>query len=434
MAKTKPTVVPVWIPDNTTNIADPGAKATAGYDSTDPVPYGWLNYHLNRVGQWMQYANRQVDVHLYVNGAAGNDTTGDGSAALPYATVEKALTECGENSAAYIECVDATTQVITTDHDLKNQSVFIFLGGILRFNTKAEAGPTVGLCGFDMSKSAVTIVAAIEFASVGVGSTFNVVAAAFRPVAGKSTLNIFGTVKVTTGAGAIGSCYLVQNSAGNPSSIDLYLYGGGAYITTSSQNYIVDNAYGITLYAYGGDAAIDDTDYWVKTQTSTDTIWEIDFTKNVDTFASYACVSGLRQTGASQEVCQWIDYMGTVGAISVVHNANVAPATWTNRLNANTGNYHAVTTNSNSYSPNIAWTVTLTESTDYVTKCQIKQAASGIAGSKYAAAGAPLRYPFPARLEVEYIAASGDKCIFTPYVLQWGERNPGLVTNIESLK
>ena len=54
-ANNKPTQKPAWIPDNTTNITDPGSKATNGWLTGDTAPSQGFNWFWNRVSQWINY-------------------------------------------------------------------------------------------------------------------------------------------------------------------------------------------------------------------------------------------------------------------------------------------------------------------------------------------------------------------------------------------
>ena len=51
----KPTDKPEWIPDNTTNITDPGSKATNGWLTGDTAPSEAFNWFWNRTSQWIDY-------------------------------------------------------------------------------------------------------------------------------------------------------------------------------------------------------------------------------------------------------------------------------------------------------------------------------------------------------------------------------------------
>ena len=51
----KPTGKPEWIPDDTTNITDPGAKATNGWLSGDAAPSEAFNWFWNLASQWIDY-------------------------------------------------------------------------------------------------------------------------------------------------------------------------------------------------------------------------------------------------------------------------------------------------------------------------------------------------------------------------------------------
>jgi len=53
----KPTDKPEWIPDNTTNITDPGAKATNGWGDSgvEAAPSEAFNWFWNRTSQWIDY-------------------------------------------------------------------------------------------------------------------------------------------------------------------------------------------------------------------------------------------------------------------------------------------------------------------------------------------------------------------------------------------
>jgi len=429
MAKTKPTVVPVWIPDNATNIVDPGSKATNGYVFQDPLPSSYLNYHLNRVGQWMQYANRQVDVHLYINQATGNDTTGNGTVTTPYATLNKALTECGEGGVAIIEDtnVGASIHELTSDHTLKNQDIQIISsgGGItVRANTKAGGGGNIALRGFDMYNSTVTIVGAIEFGAIGAGETWDTVASMFRAGDGKSTVHVFGTLSVASSAGAIGQCYFVQNTTGVLATIDLWIY---ATITTSSRNYIFDSAVGTNLYAVGGDAAIDDTDYWIRTQTSVKPTYYFDFKKN----AAYS--SGLRRAAAggpesiTPKAIRGLPFDGSVCT------ADENNAAWATGIEAAASNFQSSSSAPAKVGKIMNITCTQAVSGNFIEGLTVEIDSGGLTGSVYEKEGRGLNMDIPFYLYVAYFGGA-DTCNFFPYMISKGERNPGLTTNVESLK
>jgi len=53
----KPTQKPAWVPDNSTNITDPGSKATYGWLSGDAAPSEAFNWFWNRVSQWIDYVD-----------------------------------------------------------------------------------------------------------------------------------------------------------------------------------------------------------------------------------------------------------------------------------------------------------------------------------------------------------------------------------------
>lgn len=69
---------------------------------------------------------------FYVDGFAGNDTTGDGSRALPYKTISKALTQCVSGNHDIVECVgnpSAIPTVISETAVITVTKAYVFIRG-----------------------------------------------------------------------------------------------------------------------------------------------------------------------------------------------------------------------------------------------------------------------------------------------------------------
>lgn len=69
---------------------------------------------------------------FYVDGFAGNDTTGDGSRALPYKTISKALTQCVSGNHDIVECLGnsgATPTVVSETATITVTKAYVFIRG-----------------------------------------------------------------------------------------------------------------------------------------------------------------------------------------------------------------------------------------------------------------------------------------------------------------
>lgn len=79
---TKPTVLPEW-DTSSTNLTTPSAGYVAsGYSVGDPVPSGYLNYHLKHLGLWAEYVRDAAFTATSGNGASGQTTDAFGSGLL----------------------------------------------------------------------------------------------------------------------------------------------------------------------------------------------------------------------------------------------------------------------------------------------------------------------------------------------------------------
>lgn len=437
MGKTKPTVVPAWIPDNTTNIVDPGAKATDGYEFNDPVPSGWLNYHLNKLGQWSEYLDRMVATTLTVNDATGNDTTGNGSSTSPYKTANKAFTECAENATTIISFTDAapTTHVMSADVTLKNQTIVLLHSGnsTLQHNINS-AGATNEIYGFDMWNSSVVSTIPHTMANPALAKNWGSNDAIFRAQAGRNYFISSAAVSMNTNQAASTTCYIASTS--QYGTIDLYFTKIAAgQVTTNSnggtiKNY-VKNLFigGETLYGYNDDATIDDADYWIETQSYRNPQYTFNFKEN----ASYA--SGLRKTaGGGPEAVTIKAFRGVSGADGTSGTtADGSDAEWEQKLESAPSNYAAVTGAGAMTGQLTEWSVTKTIAGNFVESALFEMTSGGYAGSKFEANG-PMSTPnCPFYIHVAYTGVA-DTCDFYPYITQYGERNPGLITNLPSLK
>ena len=82
----KPSQKPAWIPDNTTNITDPGSKATNGWLTGDTAPSPGFNWFWNLISQWIDYIDEtgHFVANYTINVAVGQiDTAIAEIAALP---------------------------------------------------------------------------------------------------------------------------------------------------------------------------------------------------------------------------------------------------------------------------------------------------------------------------------------------------------------
>lgn len=128
MTRTLPAQALGWIPDNTTNILDPGSRKTAGYTPLTAPAAQEHNWIFNVVSQHINYMRNMVNVTKYCDLSGGSDTTGDGTILAPYANIDRALNDLAPGSAAviYLKNDTASSDVqytIAADHDLYNQSI-----------------------------------------------------------------------------------------------------------------------------------------------------------------------------------------------------------------------------------------------------------------------------------------------------------------------
>lgn len=437
MSKTKPTVVPAWVLDNVTNIVAPGSKATDGYEFSDPLPSAWLNYHLNKLGQWAQYLNAGVDRIIYVNDAAGNDTTGDGSAALPYKTAMKAFSECPENSFVSIVFTDvvATNQLITANITLKNQTIFMLaaFGSILQHNVDSS-GATNQIYTISMSNSTVISFIPEIIGGIAPAKAWGTSDSPYHAASGKNYYFADSTITMCGTGAASATHFWVTEEDG--ASVDCFLSAAAAgQVDTNSNGATILNFFrdvitcGESLYSYQADAGIDDPVYWVGAITFQNPVWRCNFKTN----ASYP--SGLRKTaGGGPESVNFADFRARRGADSSGTSADGTDGEWESKLEECASNYTSVTGAGLKVGQITEWKVTKSVSGNFVESADFELQAGGYAGSKFYDVGfrnGGLAIPF--YVEVAYTGGA-DTCDFYPYLVEYGEKNPGVNTNIKILK
>jgi hypothetical protein len=438
MAKTKPTVVPVWIPDNATNIVDPGSKATSGYVD-EILPSSYLNYHLNRVGQWMQHLNKMAAINnYYVNSGSGSDTTGTGTGLLPWATIDKALSECPANSISIINFTDtgpAMANYFIQNHTSLENQVIVFLdaGFTTIYHDIDSSGASNEILGFDMYSSAVISDTPIYVNNPSAAKNWSpVYNAPYRAQAGKNYFISSDVCRMNTTAANDTTAYWATTSAYG--SIDIYLNktSGIQYYSQSNggaiQNYLKNLCLGgEVLSAYQGDSAIDDTDYWIRTQTSVKPTYYFDFKKN----AAYS--SGLRRAAAggpesiTPKAIRGLPFDGSVCT------ADENNAAWATGIEAAASNFQSSSSAPAKVGKIMNITCTQAVSGNFIEGLTVEIDSGGLTGSVYEKEGRGLNMDIPFYLYVAYFGGA-DTCNFFPYMISKGERNPGLTTNVESLK
>ncbi|MDB9989090.1 hypothetical protein OAD88_07015 [Flavobacteriaceae bacterium] len=123
--KAAPTKKLNWIPDNTTNITDTAAKATAGFvGNSDYVVANYINDLLNKASQWVDYLHSMTLRQIYVNSSTGSDLN-DGSVSTPYQTIAKCLAEVGVNGTAQINLLGGFKYYVYENCFLENSNVII---------------------------------------------------------------------------------------------------------------------------------------------------------------------------------------------------------------------------------------------------------------------------------------------------------------------
>jgi len=152
MVRTKP-VVGGWSAPTET---DPGALKTTGYSSGISPKSSEHNWLFNRWSEWNEYNKVASNGEYHVDVATGNDTTGDGSSAAPWATIDKALSELPEYGIVNIYLYGAgTVYTVSTD-------VTIYCSvNILNASTetaKLNFGSYGGGAGVDNEKYVITMI------------------------------------------------------------------------------------------------------------------------------------------------------------------------------------------------------------------------------------------------------------------------------------
>lgn len=440
--KKKPTIVPVWIPDNLTNIADPGSKAGLGYENTglDPLPAPYMNFHLNRLGQWAQLLNRMHQVEIVVDFNTGNDTTGDGSNLLPYKTVDRALEECAEGSYALIVFGETvpTIQTITKDVDLRNQAIaFVHAGNTTLKHHVDYSGAQNEIRGFDMVSSVViSYIPTVIGGPTGTKSWSTAKQAPYRSWGGKSAYIAAGSMEFPTGGASTPVLYWATSSQIGLMDVILTKLTAPQVITHSTGISIkayVKNVMqpGEALACYTEDAGIDNSTYWLETHLYRNPKWQFNFKSN----PMYS--GGLRKTGAGgPEAISFRGFRGFAQDLASTLTADQTAAYWRGvvetSFRANFESYNGAGTLTNQLTK---WVFTSTVNGNFVEDLTVELVGGGLADWLKAGfpGGAALAIPF--YIYVTYTAGGGTgNATFFPKPIQRGERNPGIITNLASLK
>jgi hypothetical protein len=162
--------------------------------------------------------------NVYVNGSTGNDSTGAGTLALPWATIEHAV------------------NVIRTGYDLAGQTMTINVAAGSYTAGAALGGPVVGAFG----------TGSLVIQGAGSGSTTISVSAAncFTATRGAGyTIN--GFTLVATGSGTTGNCVIAQSGGNITIGTDIIFGSAGTAHIAAQTGGLVD----ATSYTIGAGAA-----------------------------------------------------------------------------------------------------------------------------------------------------------------------------------
>jgi len=138
----KPTQKISWVPDNTTNIADPGSKATYGWLFEEAAPSAAFNWFWNRVSQWINY----IDALDYLESDHTINVTFAGDPDLAIAIAEIAALPKNLNGHTL------TVNIATGSYALSNSLFFsdFYNGEIVITGTGSPVLTRPGLGGFSL--------------------------------------------------------------------------------------------------------------------------------------------------------------------------------------------------------------------------------------------------------------------------------------------
>lgn len=280
MTTTKPSDLLNWIPDNTTNIFDPGSLKTNGYPASGAtavpknIHHNWL---FNRTSQWVTYLNGLEPGTFYVDYLSGSDTN-DGTISLPYKTIKHCIDTnltIGGNIDIYI---GSGTHEITADITLENNKVVFRVTTAvttaeLSFSAKDNGDTTASMYGFKMNNSSVYFAARsstkIDFGAYPAlpGATTDwYQSAPFRFMSGNCTVYANCTAITFNNSGTLNQFFVYCDSgAVSPeagAAIANVHFLGSPTITTNSKGFVVANLVN-HVNIFGALATIDNSDYWV---------------------------------------------------------------------------------------------------------------------------------------------------------------------------